>query len=206
MTFTTTIKDYDGNIYTAVTIGTQVWLVQNLKTTTYNDGTFVPNVTDSTTWGGLSTGAYCWYNNDAGTYKATYGALYNWYAVNTGKLCPAGWHIPTDAEWTSLTDYLGGESVAGGKMKESGTAHWWDPNISATNESGFTGLPGGYRWIVFYTGLIVNSISVEGLWWSSTLYTDPSFAWIRGLGHLNSSIYRNGQGLQSGLSVRCIRN
>jgi uncharacterized protein (TIGR02145 family)/uncharacterized repeat protein (TIGR02059 family) len=206
ITFTTTIKDNDANVYTAVTIGTQVWMIENLKTTKYNDGTSINNVTDSTAWAALTTPAYCWYNNDAATYKATYGALYNWYAVNTGKLCPAGWHVPSDAEWTILTDYLGGESVAGGKMKESGTAHWWDPNISATNESGFTGLPGGYRWKVFYTGLIDNNISVEGLWWSSTLYTDPAYSWMRGLGHLNSSIYRNGQGLQSGLSVRCVKN
>jgi uncharacterized protein (TIGR02145 family)/uncharacterized repeat protein (TIGR02059 family) len=206
ITFTTTIKDNDANVYTAVTIGTQVWMIENLKTTKYNDGTSINNVTDSTAWAALTTPAYCWYNNDAATYKATYGALYNWYAVNTGKLCPAGWHVPSDAEWTILTDYLGGESVAGGKMKESGTAHWWDPNISATNESGFTGLPGGYRWKVFYTGLIDNNISVEGLWWSSTLYTDPAYSWMRGLGHLNSSIYRNGQGLQSGLSIRCVKN
>jgi uncharacterized protein (TIGR02145 family) len=172
----------------------------------YNDGTSIPNVIVDATWAAITSPAYCWYNNNAAANKDTYGALYNWYAINTGKLCPSSWHIPTDAEWTILTDYLGGESIAGGKMKESGITHWEDPNINATNESGFTGLPGGYRWSVFYSGLVYNNISIQGLWWSSTLYTDPAYSWIRGLGHLNSSTYRNGQGLQSGLSVRCIRD
>jgi uncharacterized protein (TIGR02145 family) len=142
------VTDGDGNVYNTVTIGTQIWMKGNLKTMKFNYGTSIPNVTDNTTWAGLTSAAYCWYNNDAATYKTTYGALYNWYAVdvasNDGKnVCPAGWHIPSDAEWTTLTDYLGGASVAGSKLKETGTTHWLSPNTGATNESGFTALPGG---------------------------------------------------------------
>jgi len=109
-----TVTDIDGNVYHIVAIGTQVWMAENLKTTKYNDGTFIPLVTDSTAWGNLSTPGYCWYNNDAATYKNTYGALYNWFTVNTGKLSPKGWHIPSDTEWETLITYLGGESLAGG--------------------------------------------------------------------------------------------
>ena len=101
---TAVVTDFDGNVYDTITIGTQVWMVENLRTIHYNNGTYIPNVTDST-WQKLSTGAYCWYNNNV-IFKDTYGALYNWYAVNTGKLCPTGWHVPTDDEWTTLTTYL----------------------------------------------------------------------------------------------------
>ena len=117
---------------------------RNLKTTKYNDGTSIPNVTNDTSWSNLTTGAYCWYNNDV-SYKNPYGALYNWYAVNTGKLAPKGWHVPSDAEWTTLITYLGGESIAGGKLKEAGTTHWLSPNTEATNSTGFSALPGGRR-------------------------------------------------------------
>ncbi len=115
------ISDGDGNIYETVTIGTQVWLTENLKATKYNDGTSIQFVTDNTLWATLSTPAYCWYNNDGGNYKDIYGGLYNWWAVNTGKLCPTGWHVPSDGEWTTLTSTLGGENVAGAKLKETGT-------------------------------------------------------------------------------------
>jgi len=139
-----TVTDYEGNVYQTITIGTQTWMAENLKSTTYNDGTPIPFVTDGTAWGALSTPAYCWNNNDEASYKNLYGALYNWHSVNTGKLCPTGWHIPTDTEWTTLTTFLGGVS-AGGKLKETGTTHWSSPNTGATNESGFTALPGGHR-------------------------------------------------------------
>ena len=139
------VTDYDGNHYSSVLIGSQIWMAENLKTIKYNDGTAIPLVTDATEWSNLTTHGYCWYNNDEATYGDTYGALYNWYTVETGNLCPTGWHVPTDAEWTELIDYLGGESVAGGKLKETGTTHWNSPNPGATNETGFTTLPGGYR-------------------------------------------------------------
>lgn len=116
-----TVKDYDGNVYKTVKIGNQVWMAENLRTTRYNDGKLVPYVTDNTEWSNLSTPGYCYYNNDI-TNKDIYGAFYNWYAVNTGKLAPKGGHIPTEAEWKVLTDYLGGEGIAGGKLKEIGFA------------------------------------------------------------------------------------
>ncbi|MCB9001260.1 MAG: fibrobacter succinogenes major paralogous domain-containing protein [Bacteroidales bacterium] len=158
-----TVTDIDGNTYITVTIGNQVWMAENLKTTHYNDGTAIPNVTDGNEWAALTTGAYCWYSN-ATAYKDTYGALYNWYAVNTGKLAPTGWHVATDAEWTTLTTYLGGESVAGGKLKETDTTHWASPNTGATNETGFTALPGGYRG----RGGAFGGIGGYGYWWSAT--------------------------------------
>ena len=116
-------------------------MAENLKTTKYRDGTSIPLVTENTAWLNLTTPGYCWYNNDAAHYKSTYGALYNWYVLNAGSngwknVCPTGWHVPTDAEWTTLTTYLGGESIAGGKLKETGTSHWLSPNTVATNETG----------------------------------------------------------------------
>ena len=159
----TTVTDIDGNVYHTVKIGAQTWMVENLRTTRYNDGTAIPLVTGNTAWGSLTTPGYCWYNNDQATYGSTYGALYNWYAVNRGKLCPTGWHVATDAEWTQLTDYLGGVWVAGGKMKEAGLSHWESPNEGATNSSGFTALPGGHRISAgsFYL------LALHALFWSS---------------------------------------
>ena len=140
------VVDADRNGYYSITIGTQVWLTQDLKTTKYKDGTSIPNVTDATEWGSLVTGAYCNYNNsnDENLIR-TYGRLYNWYSIKTGMLAPEGWHVPTRDEFYALINYLGGESVAGGKLKEPGTSHWLDPNTEASNESGFTSLPSGYR-------------------------------------------------------------
>ena len=177
-----TVTDIDGNVYHTVTIGTQVWMVENLKTTKYNDGTAIPLVTDVTSWSNLTTPGYCWYNNDATAYKTTYGALYNWFTVNTGKLAPTGWHVPTDGEWTTLTSYLGGENVAGGKMKstgtiEDGTGLWHDPNIGATNESGFSGVPACGR---NCDGRFAN-IGKDGIWWNASEYgtTDARLRNIR---------------------------
>jgi uncharacterized protein (TIGR02145 family) len=209
-----TITDADGNVYNTVIIGTQVWITENLKTTKYSDGTAIPTVTDGngsgTTndeWAFLSTPAFCWYNNDAATYKDTYGALYNWYAVdaagNVGKsLCPTGWHVPTDAEWTTLTTYLGGESVAGGKLKETLTTHWLSSNEGATNESGFTALPGGYR---NYTGTY-DEIGLWGNWWSSTGYSYTPGAYCRFISTYSNSIGRNYYSKQPGFSVRCLQD
>jgi len=201
-TTTSTVTDIDGNVYNTVTIGTQVWMAENLKTTKYNDNTSIPLVTDNTAWAALTTSGYCWYNNDAATYKATYGALYNWHTVNTGKLCPTGWHVPTDAEWTTLTTYLGGEGVAGGKLKETGTAHWISPNTGATNETGFTALPGGFR---DYNGPCYY-IGSYGLWWSSTEYSTTSSAWRRTMHYDNTSVLRDYFDKRLGFSVRCVRD
>ena len=156
---------------------------------------------DNTEWSNVTTDAYCWYNNDPVSYKDTYGALYNWYTVNTGKLCPTGWHVPTDAEWTTLTTGLGGESIAGGKLKEPGITHWKYSNPGATNESGFTALPGGQR---FYTDSF-SLFGIYGFWWSSTEYNAGS-AWVFRLYNNNSILYRNYQGEKNGFSVRCLKD
>ena len=134
ISFTTPLVDFDGNIYTTVKIGDQIWLVGNLKTTRYNDGSPIPKVADYMAWSNQAAPAYCWYNNDSLTYKPSYGALYNWYAVSTGKLCPVGWHVPTDGEWTSLTEYLGGIIVQPPEnLKNQVHTHWKNPNSESTN-------------------------------------------------------------------------
>ena len=195
------VTDIDGNIYNTVTIGTQVWMVENLKTTKYNDGTGIPLVTNTIEWSNLTTPGYCWYNNDEASYKNTYGALYNWYTVNTGKLCPTGWHVPTNAEWTTLTDYLGGAGVAGGKLKEAGTTHWNSPNTGATNESGFTALPGGRR----YTTGLFYFFGETGCWWSSTkAYTSDAYS--RKMYYNDNDVLTYDDYWNHGFSVRCVRD
>jgi uncharacterized protein (TIGR02145 family) len=201
-TFTGTVTDIDGNIYNTITIDTKLWMAENLKTIKYNDGTAIPLVTDGAAWVALTTPGYCWYNNNAVTYKATYGALYNWYTVNTGKLCPTGWHVPTDTEWTTLTTYLGGVSVAGGKMKETGTSHWLSPNTGATNESGYTALAGGYRY--FNNGLF-HEVGESGQWWSSSVYSSTT-AWYLFMGYNYSYTCRLSNPNQYGFSVRCLKD
>lgn len=190
------VTDIDGNVYHTVIIGTQTWMVENLKTTRYRNGAVIPNVTDNASWAALTTGACCDYNNTPSN-SVTYGKLYNWYAVNDSRnIAPAGWHVPTDAEWTTLTNYLGGESVAGGKLKETGTAHWTAPNTGATNETGFTALPGGRR------GYYMGS---NGNWWTSTEENSAS-AWIESVGYNYTDVSRYRLSKQGGLSVRCIKD
>jgi uncharacterized protein (TIGR02145 family) len=204
---TQTVTDIDGNVYNTVTIGSQVWLKENLKVTHYNNGDSIPNITDNTAWASLNTPAYCWYNNDYDTYGTVYGALYNWFTTDSASngnknLCPLGWHIPTSTEWTTLTTYLGGESVAGGKMKEAGTAHWSAPNTGATNESDFTALPGGYRG---YVNGSFNYIGIFGHWWSNTQY-DTSLAWGRGLFYLDAPVNNSTSVKKNGFCIRCMKD
>jgi uncharacterized protein (TIGR02145 family) len=195
------VTDIDGNVYQTVTIGTQVWMAENLKVTHYRNGEAIPNITNATTWSGLTTGAYCEYNNDINN-VATYGRLYNWYsAVDSRNIAPAGWHVPSDAEWQTLVDYLGGSSVAGGKMKEAGTTHWFSPNTGATNESGFSGLPGGYR----VSSGTYYSIGYLAHFWSSTEYNSSS-AWFRYLYYDGSEVARLYYNKRDGFSVRCVRD
>jgi uncharacterized protein (TIGR02145 family) len=197
------IKDIDGNVYNTINIGKQVWIVENLKTTKYNDGTTIPLVSDIIEWGRLTTPGYCLYNYniDESIYKNTYGVMYNWYSVNTGKLCPKGWHVPTDADWTTLTTYLGGENVAGDKLKETGTVHWKGSKTIATNESGFTALPGGLR--DDYGAF--DFLEVQGHWWSSTEY-DKGNSWRRGVSSLYSDVFRRANPKAYGYSVRCLKD
>ncbi|MFA5972732.1 MAG: FISUMP domain-containing protein [Lentimicrobiaceae bacterium] len=186
--------DIDCNVYHTVTIGTQVWMVENLKTTKYNDGTTIPNIAEKTEWNNLTIGAWCNYDNGTGN---IYGKLYNWYAVNTGKLAPAGWHVATDVEWTALTTYLGGEMV-GDKLKEMGTIRWLGHN-EATNETGFSALPGGQR----YNGNFIGGDNY-GTWWSSTESEDTT-AWCRML-FTDRSVGKFKYSKNYGCSVRCIRD
>ncbi|MCX6335640.1 MAG: T9SS type A sorting domain-containing protein [Bacteroidia bacterium] len=212
VTFTfTECKDGDDNYYPVVNIGTQLWMAENLKTTKYNDGTAIPNVTVNATWAAATTGAYSDYSNTPAN-STTYGRLYNWYAVdnnaatkvasNGGKnVCPTSWHVPTDAEWTTLTTYLGGENVAGGKLKETGTTHWISPNTGATNETGFTALPGGSR---HYDGTYYY-VGYGGYWWSSTEYSATT-AWYRHMTYYNTNVLRGDYDKRNGFSVRCMKN
>src|ERR1035437_1732691 len=184
----------------SVTICSQIWMLNNLEVTTYRNGDPIPQVTDPAAWGLLSTGAWCYYNNNSAN-GPVYGKLYNWYAVNDPRgLAPAGWHVPSDAEWTTLSTCLGGDLIAGGPMKEIGTTHWTPPNTGATNTSGFTGLPGGTR-----NNDTFNGVGFNGFWWSSTEY-DTSIAWLRDLAYANGGIGRDNGGKQFGFSVRCVRD
>lgn len=194
-------SDGDNNNYKVVEIGEQIWMAENLKTTHYNNGNEIYNETDAIEWTDLLTGAYCWYDNNEAKYKADYGALYNWYAVATDSLCPTGWHVPTDDEWTNLTTYLGGIGEAG-KLKEIGTTHWSSPNSGATNETGFTALPGGCR-----DGVNGRSfyISTSGLWWSSTMRY-ASIATYRYMEYNRSYMSTHKSAMSSGMSVRCLRD
>jgi uncharacterized protein (TIGR02145 family) len=199
------ITDVDGNTYKTVTIGTQQWMAENLKVSKYNDGTTIPNITDNTQWSNLTTGAWCYYNNDAAN-NAKYGKLYNWYAVSpttngNKNVCPTGWHVPTDAEWTVLTDFLGGASVAGGKMKEVGTTNWKSPNTDAMNTSLFSALPGGHR----SNGGGYSNIGYTGYWWSSTELNTLN-AWSRDLNSTIGLASRGSHYKKIGFSVRCLRD
>ena len=189
--------------YPSVTICCQTWMSKNLDVTKYRNGDPIPQVTNGAAWRALTTGAWCYLNNDPAM-GAIYGKLYNWYAVNDPRgLAPAGWHIPIDFEWTTLSKCLGGKSVAGAAMKESGTAHWVPTNTGATNSSGFTGLPGGYRNI----GGVFYRIGKGGYFWSATA-TDyrPDFSWLSTLDFSNNIHLMGMNNRQDGYSVRCVKD
>jgi uncharacterized protein (TIGR02145 family) len=214
-----TVTDIDGNVYNTVIIGTQIWMVENLNVTHYNDGTEIPNITDADEWGGLSTGAYCNYDNIESN-ATIYGHLYNWYAVNTGKLAPTGWHVPTDEEWTTFENYLivNGYNYDGSttdnKIAKSiaATSGWYSSVLegvpgnsdysSYRNKSGFTALPGGYR----YSNGSFYSNSVSAYWWSSTEDSNTSDVWERDMSYDQSNLYRYGSTEEYGYSVRCVKD
>jgi len=194
------ITDAGGNVYTSVTIGTQEWMSENLRTTKYSDGTAIPNVTSNSDWGSLSTGAWCNYNNSSSN-NATYGKLYNWYAVETSKLCPTGWHVPTDSEWTVLTDYLAADGHSGAEGKALKATSGWNSGGNGTDDYGFLGLPGGSR---DYDGNFYY-IGNDGYWWSSS-QTNTSNAWNRNMDDGNDSVNRYYDDKRYGFSVRCLRD
>jgi uncharacterized protein (TIGR02145 family) len=195
------VSDIDGNTYLPVTICNQTWTKSNLNVSRYRNGDVIPQVTDPNAWANLTTGAWCYYNNDP-VNGQTYGKLYNWYAINdTRGIAPIGWHIPTDLELTTLTtNCLGGDGIAGGKMKEIGITHWLTPNAGATNISGFTALPGGFR-----NASGFNSIGIDGYFWSFS-ENDTTNAWYRILVYGNAGVGRSSTFKNLGFSVRCIKD
>jgi len=207
-----TVTDIDGNIYRTIKIGNQWWMAENLKVTHYRNGVAITNVTDNTEWSNLTTGAYCNYDNNTSN-AATYGRLYNWYAIDDSRnIAPAGWHVSTDEEWKELEMYLGMSQTdanytgwrgtdEGGKLKEEGTTHWNSPNTGATNESGFTALPGGSR---HNNDGSYGNISIFANFWSST--ESGSKAWKRYLYSGNSQVGRGDDYKRYGYSVRCVRD
>ncbi|MBN2613458.1 MAG: fibrobacter succinogenes major paralogous domain-containing protein [Bacteroidales bacterium] len=200
-----TVSDIDGNVYKTVKIGTQVWMAENLKTTKYRNGDVIPEVTDNDEWGKLSTGACCTNNNDADN-VAIYGRLYNWYAASDSrKIAPAGWHVSTYDDWETLTNYLGGFDVAGGKLKETDTIHWKSPNTGATDEVGFCALPGGGRY--FLRGFDFTSVGYGGTWWASgTIGGIEAWTWYIVNWETAIEVDYLISGKQDGLSVRCVKD
>lgn len=195
------VQDFDNNTYSVIRIGTQLWTKENLKTTHLNDGTVIPLVTGGSEWNNLTTPGYCWYSNNIAN-KDPYGALYNWHSVNTGKLCPTGWHVPSDNDWLIVENYLGGSSPAGGKMKEALYEHWTFPNTGADNQSNFTALPGGWR----SEGGTFEFINNYGFWWTSTGY-DASNAWFRRIQYDQDKVFRSSLGQKKyGMSIRCLKD
>lgn len=209
----TTLTDFDGNVYQIIKIGNQWWTAENLKVTHYRNGDAIPNVTDGSVWSTLTTGSYCMYDNRADS-ADTYGYLYNWYAVDDSRhIAPQGWHVPTDMDWKELEMSLGmsradADTIVwrgtdeGGKLKETGTAHWNDPNFGATNESGFSALPGGCH---RHDDDSFKDIGQMGRFWSSTEYTVEG-AWQRTLWYNSSDIARTRSGKRYGFSLRLVRD
>lgn len=208
------VTDIEGNVHRTIKIGNQWWMAENLKTTKYATGTDIPLVTGTSNWDALTetSKAFCWYNDDINN-KETYGALYTWAASMNGAtsstanpsgvqgVCPTGWHLPSDAEWTELTDFLGGETEAGGKLKETGTSHWTTPNTGATNETGFTALPGGDR---YHDGTFYDVGNYAG-WWSTTEFSTTN-AYYRSMFYDYSYVGRYTTRKEVGFSVRCVRD
>jgi uncharacterized protein (TIGR02145 family) len=186
-----------------VKIGTQIWMKKNLDVATYRNGDPIPNITDTAKWKTMTTGAYCYYDNDSATYAAVYGKLYNWYAVNDSRgLAPLGWHVASDKEWFIIGDQLGGDHVAGMSMKEKGHAHWLADDYSATNSSGFTALPGGYReGNGFFYGL--RSL---GFWWTSSQTDLEGGGIFRNLSSSGNKLDNDGIEANYFFSVRCVKD
>jgi len=204
-----TVSDVDGNIYKTIVIGTQVWMAENLKTTKYNDNTSIPKINRSAEWSEYDSDVFGWYLNDSTSFNSAYGALYNWHVVNKRKLCPVGWHVPSNDDLKKLTDYLGGAKVAGAKLKENGSEHWIYPNYGGNNESGFTALPAGVLYISPVDGQDEwTEIGNSGFWWTSE---DENSGIARCFnltrqGESPDSVIIAGTYMQSGFSIRCLKD
>jgi uncharacterized protein (TIGR02145 family) len=210
ITFSTQIIDVDGNKYNTTPVGLQLWMAENLKTTKYKDNSQIPNVTSNATWSTLTTHAYCWANNDMATYKPLYGAIYNWYAVKSGKLCPAGWHAPTDADFKTLEISLGMTQAQADGLEWRGTDQGkqlknttgWNTGENGTNTIGFAALPGGYR--AYATG-ICQGIGLLSYWWTAS-EQDENTALYRRLDGNNDKAYKGATYKRAGKYVRCVKD
>lgn len=194
------LTDQAGNVYKTVVIGTQTWMAENLKITRYNDGTNIPLLTDNNQWRFNNTPSYSFYAHDSAQY-APLGTIYNWHVVNTQKLCPTGWHVPSKQEWTTLVDYLGGSAIAGGKLKMKDPSNWNSPNAGATNESGFSAISAGAREFLGTFG----ENGMFAYWWSSSEYTENNATCC----HISASsamAYIDDNFKSSGLYVRCVKD
>lgn len=202
------VKDIDGNSYKTVMIGDQEWMAQNLQVTRYRNGDQIQNILDNNEWQITSKGSWCYFNNDQAN-NSVYGKLYNFYAISDPRgIAPKGWHVASHEEWITLTNYLGGDAIAGGSLKSTGTINegtglWYSPNNGATNICGFSGLPGGAR---FYNG-IFSTTGPAGIWWTSTIY-DANSAWSKVITHGETNVgsFYSGSYLTNGLSIRCVKD
>jgi uncharacterized protein (TIGR02145 family) len=195
------LTDVEGNTYKTVKIGDQLWMAENLRTTQLNDGTEIPLTKEDDEWHNLTTAGYCWYNNDEASFRDPYGVIYNGFTIASGKICPDGWHVPGIDEWRSLRDFLGDSVKAGGKLKESGTAHWLSPNKGADNRTGFTALPAGVR---YFEGSFASVLSYTAMW-SSTNFSEEE-QWYAGLYYAEAGFISNHRNKKYGLSVRCLKD
>ena len=195
------VKDVEGNVYLTTQIGAQTWMAENLKTSEFSDGTEIPFVPDEKAWNALKTPAYCWFRNNIDN-KEIYGALYNWYAVNTGKLCPAGWRVPDYNDWMILATFLGDPEVAGNRLKESGMKHWKNSDTNSPDDLGFTALPGGMR---RFSGVFQDNAESFAVWWSSTEINQKE-AWSRGLQDISTRFWSGPYDKRSGYSIRCLKD
>jgi uncharacterized protein (TIGR02145 family) len=195
------VDSRDNQQYRTIKIGNQVWMAENLRATALNDRTEIPLISEKNSWSSSNTLACCWYNNDKILYNHDYGLLYNWQTVSTGKLCPKEWHVPSDSDWLALITNLGGIETSGGKLKEKGDTHWSRPNANATDEIGFSALPGGAR----AKNGSFDFIGFLGSWWSSTEQSSD-FAYYRGVYYNYGITYKNFEHKKAGFSVRCIKD
>jgi uncharacterized protein (TIGR02145 family) len=197
-----TVTDIDGNIYHVVIIGNQKWLKENLKVQHFRDGTAIPYIADANVWTSMTTPGLCYYY-DSLDYFDEYGALYNWYAAaDTKNIAPTGWHVATDADWTTLSSFLGGDNNSGCKLKEDGYSHWTKPNNGANNASGFTALPGGL--CEYYDGNFYLAWKY-GYWWTSTS-NNTKTAWVRNLRCDQSALQTYTYDKHAGYSIRCVKD
>jgi uncharacterized protein (TIGR02145 family) len=196
------ITDIEGHVYNTIGIGSQIWMIENLRTTLLNDGTQIPLVSNDSLWNRIISPGYCWYKNDSTTFGIAYGTLYNFHTVASGLLCPVGWHVPDKSEWETLTAFLGGDDIAGGKLKDYYSSYWQGPNYCIVNNFGFNALPGGKRLSI--TGRFDES-GLRGYWWTSSSM-DGHFAISKSMSNLSLKLDNLASGKNEGFNIRCIKD